>query len=91
VGGELLKGEPDVRSGPEDPNRLVTEAEGAGLRELHGLLRELDRKKRWGRLRRVQTPTGDYLWLCPKHYPEYDPGLVVIPPEKLEDEATGVR
>ena len=53
-------------------------AEGAGLRELHSLLLDLDPGKTWGNLRRVLTPTGDYLWLCPTHYREYDPGLPVL-------------
>jgi len=29
----------------------------------------------WGGLRRVLTPAGDFLWVCPEHYREYDPGL----------------
>ena len=58
---------------------LAGKPEGAGLRELHSLLLELDPAKTWGNLRRVLTPTGDYLWLCPTHYREYDPGLPVLP------------
>ncbi|MBC8869683.1 MAG: hypothetical protein H8E44_09715 [Planctomycetes bacterium] len=46
---------------------------------MHSLLLELDPAKTWGNLRRVLTPTGDYLWLCPTHYREYDPGLPVLP------------
>ncbi len=25
------------------------------------------------------NPTGDYLWVCPVHYRQYDPGLPVLP------------
>ena len=32
------------------------------------------------------TPTGDYLWLCPKHYRVYDPGLPKLPREDLPPE-----
>jgi len=34
---------------------------------------ELGFPRRWGGLRRVLAPTGDYLWLCPKHYRIYEP------------------
>jgi internalin A len=33
----------------------------------------------FGDMRRVQTPSGDLLWVCPYHYPEYDPGLPKLP------------
>ena len=69
----LLKGELDVPGSREE--ELVTRAEGAGLRELHGLLLELDPGKGWGRLKRVLTPAGEYLWLCPAHHREFEPGL----------------
>lgn len=59
---------------PSDHGLRVT-AEGAGLRQLQALLKELDKSHDWGGLRCTLTPTGDYLWLCPKHYHEYDPGL----------------
>ncbi len=71
----LLKGDFDVPSAQEETDQLVTRADGAGLRELHSLLLELDPAKTWGNLKRVLTPAGDYLWLCPKHYGEYEPGL----------------
>jgi GTPase SAR1 family protein len=63
-----------IRSSPE-----LTSAEGAGLRALRSLLFEKDRSKSFGGLRRVQDPSGDFVWICPKHYPEYDPGLPELP------------
>jgi internalin A len=55
-------------------------AEGSGLRALRALLVELDPAMRFGDLRRVLTPSGDYLWVCPQlHYREYDPGLPTLP------------
>ena len=62
-----------------DATDQLSEAEGAGVRELHALLLELDPAKTWGSLRRAMAPTGEYLWLCPVHYREYDPGLPVLP------------
>jgi internalin A len=55
-------------------------AEGAGLRALRALLVELDPTMQFGDLRRVLSPAGDYLWVCPTyHYSEYDPGLPSLP------------
>ncbi len=78
LGGELA-GEIGSKHRAGDPDGLRSSVEGAGLRELRALLLELDPTKSWGNLRRVLTPTGDYLWLCPTHYKEYDPGLPVLP------------
>ena len=74
---------PDHSARPNGPSSsragaalsLHRREEGAGLRELLSLLLDLDKSRKWGNLRRVLTPTGDYLWLCRDHYPEYDPGL----------------
>ena len=57
----------------------LTDAEGQGLRALRVLLFQLDQERAFGGLRRVASPSGDFLWVCPDHYPEYDPGLPVIP------------
>jgi internalin A len=57
----------------------LTAAEGQGLRALRTLLFEQDQPRSFGGLRRVQAPTGDFLWVCPDHYPSYDPGLPVVP------------
>jgi internalin A len=57
----------------------LTLAEGAGLRALRVLLLEEDKPRSFGILRRVQDVSGDFLWICPDHYPEYDPGLPSLP------------
>ena len=57
----------------------LTAAEGQGLRALRMLLFDQDRSRAFSGLRRVQAATGDFLWVCPDHYREYDPGLPVIP------------
>jgi internalin A len=55
-------------------------AVGAGLRALRALLSEVDPFSRFGDLRRVLAPSGDYLWVCPtRHLREYDPGLPQLP------------
>ena len=75
----LLGGEFDAPRRPDLEPGVRGTPEGAGLRELHALLRKLDPGQKWGKLRRVLTPTGEYLWLCPTHYREYDPGLPKLP------------
>ena len=57
----------------------LTRAQGAAFRELFSLLHELDSRHRWAGMRRFLTPQGDYLWICPDHHKEYDPGLPVLP------------
>ena len=57
------------------PSRSAVAAEGAGLRQLLIFLREIDPTERWGDLRRAMSPEGDFLWLCPAHHAEYEPGL----------------
>lgn len=42
------------------------------------LLREKD--PTFGGLRRVLAFTGEYFWVCPRHYKEFDPGLPKIDP-----------
>ncbi len=71
----LLKADFDAPNAQEATEELLTRAEGTGLRELHTLLLDLDPAKTWGNLKRVLTPAGEYLWLCPKHYGEFEPGL----------------
>ena len=68
----------------------MKEAEGAGLRELHSLLRELDPASGWGGLARVHTPQGEFLWVCKKHYALYNPPLPVLSAH-LDDQARLVR
>ncbi|MBV9011064.1 MAG: hypothetical protein JO272_03260 [Pseudonocardiales bacterium] len=57
----------------------VANVGGAEFRALRELLLELDPARLFGGLRRVLTPEGDYLWICPPHYREYDPGLPELP------------
>ena len=74
----LLEGDFEAGRKFDEPNRLVSRAEGEGLRQLQSVLNELDKSRKWGGLRRVPTQTGDYLWVCKEHYREYDPGLPVL-------------
>ena len=57
----------------------VTEAEGSALRLFRSILFEHDPERIFGGMRRTRTPSGDFLWVCPKHYGQYDPGLPVVP------------
>jgi len=57
----------------------LTSAQGAGLRALRNLLFDKDKSRVFGGLRRVQDSSGDFVWICPRHYPEYDPGLPELP------------
>ncbi|MFC0530743.1 COR domain-containing protein [Phytohabitans kaempferiae] len=57
----------------------LTLAEGQALRALRQLLREQDPARGYGALRRAMAETGEFLWVCPRHYAEYDPGLPTIP------------
>lgn len=75
IASNSLLGEITAKSEPKNRNQAVTEAEGAGLRELYALLSVIDPENRWGNLKRVLAPTGEYLWLCPDHYKIYEPGL----------------
>jgi len=59
--------------------RQLTPAEGQAARAIRVLLFERDRMRAFGGLRRVQTPSGEFAWVCSGHYPEYDPGLPSIP------------
>lgn len=57
----------------------LTPAEGSGLRALRSLLTQVDYAGTFGGLRRRQTLAGDFVWICPDHIHEYDPGLPVLP------------
>ncbi len=46
-------------------------ADGAVLRNLHHLLKQLDPASTWGGLKRVRMPEGHYLWLCEEHAANY--------------------
>jgi hypothetical protein len=60
-------------------SRGLTHAEGQALRAVRQIIFEKDRLHAFGDMRRVQSPSGDFLWVCPTHYPEYDPGLPTLP------------
>ncbi|MEJ3742635.1 hypothetical protein WEI85_04985 [Actinomycetes bacterium KLBMP 9797] len=60
----------------------MTTAEGAALRAFRVLLFRHDPTRAFGDLRRVQSPSGDLLWVCPEHHREYDPGLPAIPEQQ---------
>jgi hypothetical protein len=53
----------------------LRQAEGEGLRAIRAIIFDKDPLRSFGGLRRVQAPSGDYLWICENHYREYDPGL----------------
>jgi len=57
----------------------ITTGEGQALRSIRQILLEQDPYRQFGNLRRVQGPDGDFLWVCPNHHSEYDPGLPHIP------------
>jgi internalin A len=65
---------PDVHLG------IISEVERSGLLAVHALLRELDPNQEKLGLNRVPTYTGDYRWLCGKHYREWEPRI----PDKIE-------
>jgi hypothetical protein len=57
----------------------LTQAEGQALRALRAIIFDNDKARAFGGLRRVQAPSGEYLWVCGDHYSEYDPGLPAVP------------
>lgn len=65
---------------PDPSGAFRRQAGGASLRELHALLGELDKSRRWGNLRRVfDKSSGDHLWLCQQHRLVLNPALPVLP------------
>ena len=66
-------------SGIGEATGQLTAAEGEALRAIRAVLFEHDQLRAFGGMRRVLTPSGDLLWVCPDHYPYYDPGLPIIP------------
>ena len=57
----------------------LSEAQGQALRGIRAVLFEHDHARAFGDLRRVQAPSGDFLWVCARHYSYYDPGLPSAP------------
>jgi internalin A len=62
-----------------EPHSRLTAAEGEALRGVRSLLFQEDSMRSFGDLRRVLAPSGDFLWVCTTHYPDYDRGLPSIP------------
>ena len=69
--------EPDIAT--IGSTHQITQAQGQAWRAVRILIFEHDPTRAFGDLRRVQAPSGEFLWICPDHYPEYDPGLPSIP------------
>jgi hypothetical protein len=67
-------------NGSDAPSEPLTRAEGESLRAVRQLIFEHDRSHHFAGLRRSLTASGDFLWLCPDHYAEYDRGLPQLPP-----------
>jgi hypothetical protein len=57
----------------------MTSAEGDSLRALRTIIFKHDPGANSVVLRRILAPSGDFLWVCPDHAAEYDPGLPVLP------------
>lgn len=53
----------------------LTPAQGQALRAIRFLLFKQDPVRAFGDLRRVQAPSGEFLWVCTNHYAEYNPPL----------------
>ncbi len=75
---ELVRMLPDVTEAPEDRHaaRLGFREEperacGEAFRALRRLLDRLDPQQNWGGLRKLLTPEGHWLWLCPHHAKPY--------------------
>ena len=79
VGNQSNNTTPHNSSLPLHPG-IVSEVERSGLLAVHSLLRELDPNQERLGLTRVPTYTGDYRWLCGKHYREWEPRI----PDKIE-------
>jgi GTPase SAR1 family protein len=81
----LVEALPDMEAADQEdlatvgPARQIVPAQGQAWRAVRILIFEHDPTRAFGDLRRVQAPSGDLLWICPDHYPEYDPGLPSIP------------
>lgn len=71
-------GDDELPEPASQPDRL-DRAEGQALRAVRQVLFQKDLAHAFGDMRRVQSPAGDLLWVCPLHYPEYDPGLPILP------------
>lgn len=57
------------------PGQLLNESERSGMLALHQLLSKLDPNQKNLGLHRVATYTGDFRWLCKRHYDAYQPNI----------------
>ena len=69
--------------GPASGN-LFSEAERSGMLALHRFLAEADPDQKKLGLHRVPTYTGDYRWLCDRHYAAWQPKI----PDVIEETKT---
>jgi len=63
---------PDQRPPQRD---MLNEVERSGILALHRFLNEVDPTHEKLGLHRVATYTGDYRWLCKRHYDAYQPNI----------------
>ncbi|MBF0550942.1 MAG: leucine-rich repeat domain-containing protein [Deltaproteobacteria bacterium] len=77
---ELLRGEMEISEPGLKEQGIMSDAERSGVLALHALLREKDPTHKNLGLKRHATYTGDYLWLCPRHYEELQSKI----PDKIE-------
>lgn len=54
---------------------MLSRPERSGILAFHALLRELDPSQAKLGLHRIPTYTGDYRWLCKKHYDAWQPNI----------------
>jgi hypothetical protein len=69
---------PEAIKTPDRPmlqRGMVSEPERSGILALHRLLNELDPTQDKLGLHRVATYTGDFRWLCKRHYDAYQPNI----------------
>lgn len=76
----VLTGEIEAPRRPDLRTDILSETERSGLLSLHALLRDLDPSQERLGLIRVATYTGDYRWLCRRHYEAWEPRI----PDKIE-------
>src|SRR5690348_5580664 len=62
-----------------EPAQQIIPAQGQAWRAVRILIFDHDPTRVFRDLQRVQAPSGEFLWICPDHYTEYDPSLPSIP------------
>ena len=78
--GKLLQGDLEIHEPMKMKDGVLKGTERSGILELHTVLRGEDPNHEKLGLKRMPTYSGDYLWLCDKHYKEAQPKI----PEKIE-------